>query len=273
MTTKRRNRLVFALSLLVLALPFGILPLTNAGPGDGPSFKTRCGYVGSAPNDPIVHPGMAGMSHLHDFFGNTSTGATVSFESLQRGRTTCNDRGDRASYWAPALLQNGKQVVPDGIAAYYLNQTGDRVVPYPNGLKMLAGDPNATSPQSKAIVNWACDGGTKGSRQSPANLPLTACPDGRTVNLRVAFPSCWDGRNLDSADHRSHMAYPPCDASHPVKVPELSMHVHYPFTGGGNVTLVSGSVWGAHMDFVNGWDPLTLAMLTQACLNENQRCR
>lgn len=42
--------------------------------------------------------------------------------------------------------------------------------------------------------------------------------------------SCWDGKNLDSADHMSHMSYPasgtfetqgPCPDTHPVPVPQL----------------------------------------------------
>ncbi|WP_309624448.1 DUF1996 domain-containing protein [Methylibium sp.] len=38
----------------------------------------------------------------------------------------------------------------------------------------------------------------------------------------VFFPQCWDGKNLDSPDHKSHMAYPSdggCPRSHPVALP------------------------------------------------------
>jgi hypothetical protein len=44
--------------------------------------------------------------------------------------------------------------------------------------------------------------------------------------------SCWDGKNLDSPDHQSHMYNtitrdgfinaPPCPASHPVRMPQLT---------------------------------------------------
>jgi len=46
--------------------------------------------------------------------------------------------------------------------------------------------------------------------------------------------SCWDGKNLDSADHKSHISYPasgtmesggPCPASHPVKIPQVMYEV------------------------------------------------
>ncbi len=35
-----------------------------------------------------------------------------------------------------------------------------------------------------------------------------SCAPGTQVNVRYQAPSCWDGVNLDSADHKSHMAYP-----------------------------------------------------------------
>jgi hypothetical protein len=31
------------------------------------------------------------------------------------------------------------------------------------------------------------------------------CPDG--LRLEIMFPSCWDGKNLDSTDHKSHVAF------------------------------------------------------------------
>lgn len=46
--------------------------------------------------------------------------------------------------------------------------------------------------------------------------------------------SCWDGINLDSSDHSSHVSYPetgtfesngPCPATHPVKLPQLMFEV------------------------------------------------
>jgi hypothetical protein len=45
-----------------------------------------------------------------------------------------------------------------------------------------------------------------------------------------AILSCWDGKNLDSPDHKSHVAYPEsgtfetggtCPKSHPVKIPQI----------------------------------------------------
>ncbi|KAM0817214.1 hypothetical protein AB5N19_03017 [Seiridium cardinale] len=38
------------------------------------------------------------------------------------------------------------------------------------------------------------------------NFPTRPCPVGIMVSAR--FPTCWDGVNLDSRDHMTHMAYP-----------------------------------------------------------------
>jgi hypothetical protein len=61
-------------------------------------------------------------------------------------------------------------------------------------------------------------------------FPTTNCPNG--LRAQVYFPSCWDGVNLDSPDHRSHMAYPtqtydngPCPASHPVRIISIFLEV------------------------------------------------
>lgn len=37
------------------------------------------------------------------------------------------------------------------------------------------------------------------------DFPKQPCPAGIMVNVR--FPTCWDGKNLDSPDHMSHVAY------------------------------------------------------------------
>lgn len=53
----------------------------------------------------------------------------------------------------------------------------------------------------------------------------TNCPDG--IRMELMFPSCWDGVNLDSDDHKSHVAYPDlvisgdCPDTHPERLPGL----------------------------------------------------
>lgn len=51
------------------------------------------------------------------------------------------------------------------------------------------------------------------------------CTDG--VRFEIMFPSCWNGKDLDSPDHKSHVAYPDtvitgyCPEDYPVRLPGL----------------------------------------------------
>jgi len=46
----------------------------------------------------------------------------------------------------------------------------------------------------------------------------------RERKLTMNF-SCWDGKNEDSADHKSHVAsgYNGCPSSHPVRIPQIML--------------------------------------------------
>jgi len=54
------------------------------------------------------------------------------------------------------------------------------------------------------------------------DFPIGTCAGGIMVTVR--FPTWWDGKNIDSPDRQSHMAYPvsrACPDTHQVKVPEV----------------------------------------------------
>ena len=232
------------------------------------NFVSACRYSHSAGDDPIVHPGHAGGSHQHDFFANTTTGADSTHETLLAGGTTCRRQGDTAAYWVPSLLEGGRTVQPSHVLAYYLPAGKDlaAIEPFPAGLKVVT-DPDLPN------TRWACVGGSVVGRGT-AEVPT--CPQGQHLVLRVAFPDCWDGRHLDSTDHRSHLAYNRagrCPSSHPVPVPRLRLGVHYPASNGGpDVALSSGGPDTAHADFFNAWDPAELTRLVEQCLNAGQHC-
>ena len=93
--------------------------------------------------------------------------------------------------------------------------------------------------------------------------------------MSVHFPDCWNGRDLDSPDHMSHMAYSDrgvCPAAYPVPVPALTIHVKYDIAGGAGVTLASGPFYTAHADFFNGWNEAELTHLVQVCMNAQIKC-
>src|SRR5947199_289124 len=77
------------------------------------------------------------------------------------------------------------------------------VVAFPPDFRMIAGDPSATTAQALQSVEWACrDEGAK----KPWRADIPTCPAGSDLAFRVNFPDCWNGRDTDSADHRSHVA-------------------------------------------------------------------
>lgn len=241
-------------------------------------FKVTCQYSHSAADDPIVFPDQPGASHLHDFTGNVGTDAfTTSWTDLQAFGTTCNDPGDLAGYWTPALLVNNVKRDPVRATIYYRRGFKTATIqPWGAGLKMVAGfsmsDPSAPIGRS----GWQCD-------VLHPNDPAPT-PDGCETNITlvVEFPDCWDGVNLDSDNHRSHMAYANlidngsriCPNTHLVPVPQATMYVHFGDLAPGEVItgLSSGGVTTVHGDLLDGWSPTRLESLIDDCLNAFVRC-
>jgi len=113
------------------------------------------------------------------------------------------------------------------------------------------------------VAFWSCAAARRSST-------IPTCPGGRGgLQLHITFPNCWDSKRLDSANHRSHMAYAAggaCPGSHPVEVPTLLLVISYPVAGGPNAMLSAGR-FAAHADFVNAWNQATFAGLIEGYLN------
>jgi Domain of unknown function (DUF1996) len=200
--------------------------------------------------------------HLHDFAGNTTTTADSTPATLRAGRSNCKLKTDTAAYWTPALYSHGRLVHPDRLHSYYRwGQVKDYagIRPMPAGLKMVAGNPHATSRQPTNVVAWGC--GVQGAALS--DHPVS-CRRGQKIVL-----------HLDSPDHRSHMAYSyhgSCPKSHPVSVPRLSEDYGYPIIDGRAISFASGSYKTAHADFWNTWHQATMRRLTHDCINRGRQC-
>lgn len=236
--------------------------------GGRPTFRVVCGSSHLALDDPIVYPGQPGKSHLHSFVGNVSTGASSTAATLLAAGTTCDSRADLSAYWLPALIVGGEPVTPTGAHVYYRRVTAAPVKAFPAGFRLIAGDDRAMTAQPLRVAAWSCG---QASGIAPSAAPVV-CPDAteNRLRLRVTFPSCWDGTSLDSADHRSHVAYAMagvCPATHPVPVPELSIVYAYPTRGDATTVLASGGVLSAHADFMNAWRPGTLERIVDRWLN------
>jgi hypothetical protein len=233
----------------------------------GINFVSACRYSHSAPDDPIVFPGKAGASHVHDFFANTTTDASSTYATSRSGATTCRILGDTAAYWVPALYDSGRRVQPSYVLVYYTPGRKDyrTIQAFPAGLEFVAKD-------DKVFASYACVGGGADDR---GRLTPPTCSSGSHLVIRNRFSDCWDGRHLDTADHTSHLAFAAgghCPSSHPVPVPAISVNVHYP-SAGGDIALGSPDMpVAAHADFFNAWDQPTLERLVRTCLNAGRTC-
>ena len=236
-------------------------------------FVVECPFSHALPDDPIVYPNDAGASHLHVFFGNVASNADATLDSLLGQGTTCEQQQDTASYWAPALLDNGQLIEPVKSVAYYRAGVGidpTTVVAFPPGLLMIAGDAMATEAQPTSVVAWSC--GSGGMRDE---LP-PSCPEDRGLRIDITFPDCWDGKNLDVDGHRTHMHYSSngkCPSSHPVSVPQLIFSVAYPVHGDASqLQLASGGLMTGHADFINSWDQEKLEEEVALCIGRDIVC-
>jgi hypothetical protein len=258
--------------------------------GEGAN-RFLCAYAYMAFDDPIVFPGEPGKSHLHQFFGNTQVNAFTTADSIAAvGNSTCSGgTANRTGYWTPAAIDaKGHVITPTTATIYYKSgyqMQPSLVRPMPTGLRMIAGDRTWTNvKQNQQRVWWTCtDHGPTYSSTIPD------CGD--RVQLIVIFPQCWDGKHLDSPDHKSHMAYPDysnaangskCPSSHPVVVPEITEEFFWPVPKGDR-----SSTWhissdmdvskpgglSAHADWMMGWDVDVMKGFVTRCLQASKDCQ
>jgi uncharacterized protein DUF1996 len=238
-------------------------------------FPADCGLSHRLPDDPIVLPGLPGASHSHDFFGNHATNAnTTTHQQLAGSTGNCNPAVDISSYWVPTLYKNNQPVVPTGITFYYLGEGVNNpaaIQPTPLGLKIVAGNAKATG-DADSIARWSC---LHAGHVAPSKN-FVNCPSGTQLETYLDFPQCWNGTSLDSADHKSHMAYPVagnCPSSHPVSVPKLRMVLRFPVSGDpAGLRLSSGDGRTFHGDFFNVWPADEMARRVRDCINPVIKC-
>jgi hypothetical protein len=271
---------VFALLAGAAVVTLGATALAASGSSErgtlaargGGYFAIGCDFSHRNNDDPIVFARQVGRSHNHTFFGNTSTNAFSTPGTLRGGNTTCLLRADTAAYWVPTLFVAGRAVEARGATVYYIRRTLEPVEAFPAGLQMIAGDANATRPQGLGITLWSCG---RGGVRASTTVPTCELAFRRSgLRLQINYPNCWNGSDLDSANHRSHMAYSVrgvCPASHPVEVPALTIVVRYGVTGNRQTVLASGGQLSGHADFVNAWDQNTLERLVARYLNRGRR--
>lgn len=264
------------------------------------TFTTDCGRNGNGkfnPDNVIVAPGVSnGAHHMHDYVGNQANDAFASDDDLARGDTTCRNQGDRSTYYWPVLrLQNGQDEndvdadgggkdqnvgeiqTPTEVTLTFVGSPRGKVTAMPRFLRIITGDAKAfTNGDANANASWSCTGFE--DRQLKDKYPI--CPEGSQVVRSFAFQSCWDGRNTDSANHRTHVAFAQDDGSCPDgfrAIPQLVQRIVYDVPPGPGFAVDSfpeqlHKPVTDHGDFINVFGRKTMNRVV-SCINDGRRCR
>ncbi|MFK8080650.1 MAG: DUF1996 domain-containing protein [Granulosicoccus sp.] len=196
------------------ATPEGAFPDEGGG-----QFRVTCEFSHFAYDDPLVHPGKPGASHLHMFWGNTDVNAFSTYDTLiNSGSSTCNGQElNRTGYWMPALFDSeGNVRIPMRAIVYYkgYNKALGRSQPYPPGAAIIAMQNLHTVPADEGGVEvedaYQCSDQFRGARWPQSNV-MPDCPGGdvfiRTIELHVKFPNCWNGEDpSDTSNWRTSLA-------------------------------------------------------------------
>ncbi|MGW1716423.1 DUF1996 domain-containing protein [Streptomyces sp. NPDC002156] len=273
------------------------------------SFVTKCGVNANKlynSDNVIVAPGVTnGAHHVHDYVGNQDNDAFSSDQDFAKAATSCQNQGDKSSYYWPVLrLQDGtKEFDADKLGGGAEGNTGriltakqatldfvgsprGKVVAMPKFLRIITGDAKAfVNGTANANASWSCTG-FENKVQLKDKYPL--CPRGSNVVRTFKFQSCWDGTNIDSANHRTHVAFADAAGNCPTgfkAIPQLVQRLVYavkapsvkdngktsPFYALDGFPEQNHKPITDHGDFINVFDPKVMNKAVQ-CINTGRKC-
>ncbi|KAJ7503522.1 hypothetical protein B0H11DRAFT_2222814 [Mycena galericulata] len=247
--------------------------------------------------DPIVSPGKV-SGHTHTITGGSNFRVTTNTSYLRQSECTSSPiTQDKSNYWAPTLYfqwangsftsVSGSPVITSRGADYLFSDTPGTTTPFPDDFRMLSGTPtlrnyNASSFAQQAITFLCLD--FSGTSTKFNELPSQECPSG--IRAQINFPSCWDGVNSDSVDHKSHVAFlstgpdsGTCsDPKFPKTLPRIFMEMYLdtadlyaqrdqamnpdqPFV----YSMGDPTGYGYHADFIMGWEDGVLQNVVDKC--------
>lgn len=296
-------------------------------------FRINCDFSHAAYDDPLVFPDQPDRAHYHNFYGFLLADAYTRIDDLyasvapgQRVSSCQGNQLNRSAYWVPALLaphydsQGIRQLDNEGMPAwkvvdavvgnddvahevfYYSAGVDDlpSIQSPPPGLSIIAGTASTPPgvPQPTTVARWHCQSWQASDAGNPdfrGFIPECVAPD--RLRFDLFFPSCWNGVDLDSPDHKSHMAYPEtvagvtrCPASHPVALPRVSYHYAFPVKPDNydpatrssrgwrlaadaySVSVQNPGGYSLHGDWINGWHVEAMQALIDGCIKAALDC-
>ncbi|KAJ7452125.1 hypothetical protein B0H11DRAFT_2074419 [Mycena galericulata] len=211
--------------------------------------------------DPVVSPGSV-STHVHAVLGGSNFGLNTSTSALRNSScTSIPIPEDKSNYWFP---------VREFLYSF-------RLLSDPT-LRTL--NPASFAQQAITFLCLDFSGTSKRYNELPVGI---SCPSG--IRSQINFPSCWNGNDTDSSDHKSHVAFlstgpdnGTCtDPDFPVTLPRIFMEVYWisqVFEDQRNFAMTPSQPfvraqdptgYGYHADFFNGWDSGVLQKALNGC--------
>lgn len=267
----------------------------------------RAGNIASKVDfdDPIVYPNVKGAAHAHTFYGNNGVNYQTNSANLQKQcvSTFAGGTVNCTGYWMPSMVDTGSNtvIIPNGILIYYKTLEPAHVglvEALPQGLKLIAGNPAATSAATQTDrIDYSCFLRAGGTTLDTKTIPNCDGTTHYAMRVNVNFPNCIadDGAGnmvLDSANHRSH-AIPHdfvgtygangCPSAYPHRIPNITQVADFDISVGQNTSTwrVSSDNYSAslpggasvHADWWGGWKVYWANRLRDQCNNKLIGCR
>jgi len=250
----------------------------------GTSVKMDFLPSGHVRTDPIVTQTCL-SDHMHTFYGaNVVPYPDLTYDELRAvgdGENTGNVEENKSIYWHPSIYKydpTKDTYYLDEIgqsSAYYIWETG-LTKAFPNNFRMIAGTKGNTE-KDYPNANAECVNPSSCKRSDSCETENSFFPESACEELEVSmfFPGCWDGVNLDSEDHMSHVAYTldgepdgDCPDSHRFRIPVIALFFRiFNYDGGWHTFSDETGIY--HADYISGWDEEFLQSVLDECENDS----